>query len=59
MNQIQSSSKALALARQPLRIDASFLQAPSFVLNCHDRSVVSGGLIGTLNKQGLLQAKAI
>jgi hypothetical protein len=59
MNQIQPSSTAFELVRQVLRVDASFLQAPSLILNCHGRTIASGGLIGALNMQGLLQAKAI
>ena len=54
MNTIQPSSKALDLARQVLRIegdavlalidrvDDSFLQALSLILNCHGRVIVSG-----------------
>jgi arabinose-5-phosphate isomerase len=54
MNRIQPSSKALDLARQVLRIegdavlalveriDDSFLQALSLILNCHGRVIVSG-----------------
>ncbi len=54
MNPIQPSAKALDLARQVLRIegdavlalieriDGSFLQALSLILNCHGRVIVSG-----------------
>ena len=54
MNKIQPSPKALDLARQVLRIegdavlaladriDGSFLQALSLILNCHGRVIVSG-----------------
>jgi arabinose-5-phosphate isomerase len=54
MSQIQPSPKALDLARQVLRIegeavlalterlDDSFLQALSLILNCHERVIVSG-----------------
>ena len=54
MSQIQPSSKALELGRQVLRIEAeavlalsdringSFLQALTLILNCHGRVIVSG-----------------
>ncbi len=54
MNQIQPSSQALDLARQVLRIEAdavlalaeridgSFLEAITLILNCHGRVIVSG-----------------
>lgn len=71
MNQIQPSSTAFELARQVLRIegnavqaliervDASFLQALSFILNSHARIIVSGGLIGAPSMHDQFQARAI